>query len=150
MTILQNIENDSINALRNKLTVPRAILSTLIGEIKMAAKNDGNREVTDEDCIRITRKFIKNVEDNIVQLEKLDRDTGAPNIELQILLNYLPKEVTEEDIRAWAIELINGTYEPVARTIKVMGPMMSMLKQHFGASLNPAVASKIVKEILSA
>ena len=149
MTILENIETVSKDALKSRDSTLRGIYATLIGEIKMVAKNDGNRIATDEDSLKVIRKFIKNVEDNIRQLSNLDRNTATQEYELNILTKLLPKQITEDEIREWATQIIEGTYEPVARTVKMaMGHTMGMLKQHFGSALNPAVASKVVREIL--
>jgi uncharacterized protein YqeY len=145
MTILENIQSDFNNALRNKDMTTRAILSTLIGEIKMSAKNDGNREVIDEDCIRIIRKFIKNIEDNISNLLKFERVVNKEESEVLLLGKYLPVEISEEDI----IDFVLDSYPGKEFNIKDMGMIMTKLKVHYGTSLNPSVASKIVKDIVS-
>jgi hypothetical protein len=145
MTILQNIETEFNNALRNKDSNLRGILSALLGEINISAKNDGNRPAVDEDAIKVIRKFIKNLEENITLLSGMKRDISSQEAEISILKKYLPVEITEEEI----ISFIKESFPGKELNIKDMGMIMGKLKSKYGTALNPAMASKTVKEMIN-
>ena len=57
------------------------MLITLLSEISMHAKNDGNRSPTDEDCVKIIQKFIKSIIETKRFLEEARFDVTKQNYE---------------------------------------------------------------------
>jgi len=64
MSILENIQAARKQALIDKDSGKRTTLTTLEGEITTKAKSEGNRAVTDQDCIKVLTKFINGVNDS--------------------------------------------------------------------------------------
>lgn len=91
MSILDEIQAARTQALKDKDTAKRTTLTTLAGEITSKAKSEGNREVTDQDCIKVLTKFISNGQ----ELAKAYGETGDNRFheitnELAIYSTFLP------------------------------------------------------------
>ncbi len=71
----------------------------------------------------------------------------AEEAEIAVIEHFLPKQMTEEEARS-AIQAIIA--ETGASSIKEMGRVMAQVKSRHGGELEPARASALVKEMLSA
>ena len=145
MSIIQTIKNKSLEARKGNYEVAKNLLVTLYSEAANVGKNAGNRETTDAECIAVIKKFIKGTDETI---NALNGDVRA-NIAIQekvILESLLPKQMTEEDIRAEIASIVSGIVNP---TPKSMGIVMKTLKDKYDGLYDGNTASKIVKEILA-
>jgi len=147
--ILQKIKTDADQALKNKDMNLRSFLNTLADAVRKVAQNDNksyNRESTDSDAVKVLRANVLSCEDNIKLLESHNRagDADKYKVELAIYQSYLPGEITEADIETTVVEIV-GDQE---KSIKLMGKVITALKLKYGAALNPATASTIVKRVL--
>jgi uncharacterized protein YqeY len=86
----------------------------------------------------IRSNFINNVKDNVgVSIDKE---------QLEVIEQYLPKQLSEEEIREALKTIIS---ELGATSPKDMGKVMGELKKHAKSSqIDNSIASKIVKELL--
>ena len=66
--------------------------------------------------------------------------------ELEILSNYLPKQMSETEIKELCVETISKIE---ANSIKDMGKVMGELKKNYSESIDFSIAGKILKEILN-
>ena len=121
-------------------------LTFLISNIKTEAKtkNPSNPEITDSLVISNIRSQIKKAKETI-SLTSGKIDVKHIEDEIKELEKYLPQEVSEQDIRNFVKEIISNSEE---KSMKLMGQIMSKLKEKFKDSLNPQMASKITKEEL--
>ena len=71
----------------------------------------------------------------------------AEEAEIAIIERFLPRQMSEEEARA-AIQAIIA--ETGASSIKDMGRVMAEVKSRHASALEPARASALVKEMLSA
>ena len=137
--MLNQIKIDQLQARKNRDFVKGSLLTTLISEIEMVAKN-ANRIVTDDDTVKVVQKFLKGVNETIEHLK--DRTADAryviANEEKLILESYLPKMASDDDIRE-AVRQMGD--------VQNLGQIMKVLKEKFGASLDGKRASQIVKEM---
>jgi uncharacterized protein YqeY len=142
MLILEKIIDFSNVALKDGRKKTRSFLSTLIGEINMRAKNDGNRVATDEDSIAVMRKFKKNAEEShgLVKTEEAKIDL---QFEIGYINAFLPEEVAPEQIISEMNTLLLAETQPV--TMKLMGKYIKHFKDTYGNKVNPATLSSIVK-----
>ena len=111
----------------------------------MIGKNDGNRESTDDEVIGVIKKFIKNNTElmNVVNPET-DGFADAKH-ENEFLTQYLPTQMTEEDLRE-AIQARIRTLDEISP--KIMGLLMKWLKDNYSGQYDGKMASKIVGELL--
>ena len=137
--MLNQIKLDRLQARKDRDGVKGPLLTTLISEIEMVAKN-ANRGVTNDDVTKVVQKFLKGVNETVELLKSKSEDIRYANAieERKILESYLPKMASDDDVR-----------EAVRRMgdVQNVGQIMKALKETFGAALDGKRASQIVKEM---
>lgn len=89
------------------------------------------KELTDEDVIRILAKGVKSRKDSVESYRSGGREDLAEKeaFEISVLEQYLPEQMSEEDVRAVVAEVIRQTGAASMKDMgKVMGPAMARLK----------------------
>lgn len=149
MTILDSVKAAQLQARKDKRADDASTLTTLIGEAEMIGKNDGNRVTTDAEVVAVIKKFVKNIDETLNVLSKdsakVDR-VQALTKEKALLSTFLPKQLTEEDLRYIISDFIEVLPE---KNAKAMGNVLASLKKHFPGQYDGALASKITKELLA-
>jgi uncharacterized protein len=151
MTLIADVRAAQLQARKNKHVEAVDTLTTLIGESEAVGKNAGNRAPTDQEVVAVVKKFIKNIDETMGVINP-DTDAYSQFQREKILLSqFLPKQMTEAEIKAAAQSL----FEDLVINTGGLGvkPKMGVLMQHFKAKYDGqydgAVASKIIKEILA-
>lgn len=147
MSIQGRIESDYIVAYKAKDTVRLAVLRHL----KTAAKNrevELLRPLTDDDLLDIISRQVKQRKDSIEQYEKHGRnDLAAVEInELAVLLDYMPKPLTEAELAEIIDRLVAETG---ASGPKDMGKVMQALTLAYKGRYDGKMASEAVRSRLS-
>lgn len=142
---LKQIQGDMVAAMKAQDTVKKTVLSTLIAKVKTAAKNDKNREPTDNDVVQAVRKTIKEVNETRGFAEKRGDDTDALDREIEIVSSYLPSQMTEGQLRA-TIEAVLATTD---KGKAARGVVMKALKAQHEGFYDPASANAILGELLA-
>lgn len=143
----QDIEQGIKEALKGGDQVRLSTLRLLLAAIK----NDEiakQREATDEDVVFVVQKQIKQRRESIEAFTKGRRDDLAAKErqELEILIKFLPQQLSEEEVRIIVQEVINGLPESDRNNFgKVMGMSMAKLKGKTDGNL----VGKVVREALS-
>lgn len=151
MAIKEQIMADLKQAMKDKeqdkLRVLRSLKSKLL-EREISERKGGEGEITDEQTIEVLMKAAKQRKESIEQFEKGDRNdlADAEKEELEIINSYLPKMLSEEEVRDIAKEKID---ELGAEDMSDMGQVMSVLMQELKGKAEGSVVSKVVKEELS-
>ena len=150
MSILLAVKAASVAARRIKDADSAALLQTVIGEAEMIGKNGGNREVTDSEVITLVKKFIKNNEESIEHLARMDNIIAAAShkkllTENELLTTFLPAQMTEAAL-AQAINL--AIVETGAQTQKDMGKIVKLLKERHDGQYNNGEAATLIKRKL--
>lgn len=143
--LLDTLKNDALAARKARDAVQSALLTTLVAEAAKVGKDDGNRTSTEAEVVAVVKKFIKNTEETLRAVQGKPAEAQARS-ELEILKAYLPKQATEEDVRAKVAELVGGLSD---RSPKQMGIVMAGLNAAFEGNFDKAVASRIVKTALA-
>lgn len=137
MTLIEQIKKDQLTARKNRDAVATSLLTVLMSEALMVAKNDGREAPTDEEVVASVRKFLKgNAE---VQLHAKDEALDIAKREAELLNGYLPKQLTEVELGG----IITSLNEPN------MGKIMAHLKANYTGQYDGALASKVVKKVLA-
>lgn len=103
--------------------------------------------LTDEEIIGVITKQVKQLGDSIAEFQKGGRSdlVAKAQAELEVLRGYLPEQMTEDEIRNLARQVIAEVGAAGPRDMgKVMGPMMARTKGRADGKL----VSQIVKELL--
>ena len=125
----------------------RSLRAALL-EKEIELRVGGEAEVSDEVAIAVLQKQAKQRRDSIEQFEKADREDLAVSEreELVVIQSYLPKQLSEEEIRREVLEVIEETDASSMKDMgRVMGPVMSRLK----GKADGRIVQTVVKESLS-
>ena len=152
MSLKQTIENEYKNALKskdkNKISTYRLILSG-IKDLDINNRSGPEKKDTDENDIKkLLKKMIKQRSESIELYKKSNRSDllEIEQAENNVLSEYLPKQLGDEETRNHCSEIIEKTG---ASSIKDMGKVMGELKKNHSDSLDFSKAGIILKDILN-
>lgn len=103
MTLKEKINKDYLEAFKQKETLKKNLLSVIKGEIQTVEKNTGSNTLSDEEVTKILNKTVKSLKETIT----LSNDEKSI-AELSIIENYLPKQMTEQEITEKVQSLIDS------------------------------------------
>jgi len=134
-----------INAIKNKELAKRALLSKTISDASQLEKQS---QLNDDEILEAITSEVKKRRESIEQFQSGGRKELAQKekLEMDILLGYLPEQMSEQEIRAEVQKTISelGAQGPKDMG-KVIGAVMGKLKGRADGGL----VSKIAKELLS-
>lgn len=146
-TLIERIRQDALAARKARDTEKGTFLITLLAEAAKVGKDDGNRESTDAEVTAVIKKFIKNTDETLRALgDKAPESRARLEAELVILQAYLPRQATEDEVRASVARYVGELAE---RNPKQMGVVMGKLNAEFDGNFDKGLASKLVKEALA-
>ena len=152
MSLRDKIETDYKNALKskdkNKISTYRLILSG-IKDLDINNRSGPDKKETDENDIKkLLKKMIKQRSESIEVYKKSNRNDllEIEQNEVNILLEYLPKQLGEDETRKICSEIIEKTE---ALSIKDMGKVMGELKKNHSDTIDFSKAGRILKEMLN-
>lgn len=138
----QKIEMQFMQALRSKDAVTKNLLSVLKGEIQTIEKNIGSSDLSDEDVMKVITKTVKSLNETISLLLKSDKGNSdamrKANQELDILKEYLPKQMTKEEITIKVTELFNSGISNIG----------AIMKEFSSLPADKKVVSETIKEVI--
>ena len=149
MTLREKILADLKDAMKSGDSVRRDTLRLIDSGIKNMEIEKQKREtgLTDEEVLSVISRAVKQRQDSIRQFE----DGGRPDlaekekIELDIIMPYLPAQLSKESVTAIVQEVITQTGAAGAGDIgKVMGQAMAKMKGEADGN----VVREIAKELL--
>ena len=152
MSLKDEINSSYQNSLKNKdkaeISTYRLILSA-IKDIDIVNRSGPNKKETDDsDIKKLLKKMIKQRVESIDIYKKNNRQDllEVEQKEHDILSSFLPKQLTDEEIKKICSELVNSLG---ANSIKDMGKVMSELKKSYSDNLDFAKAGSFLKELLN-
>lgn len=94
------ISADHISAFKNKEQEKKSILSVVKGEIQTVEKNTNVQDLPDDGVVKILNKLCKSLQ------ETIDASGDAESVvQLTVLRDYLPKQLTQEEVTAKISEI---------------------------------------------
>ena len=152
MSLREKIELDYKIALKsknkNKISTYRLILSG-IKDLDINNRSGPEKKETDEgDIKKLLKKMIKQRSESIEVYKKSNRNDllVIEEGEVNVLSEYLPKQLGEEETKKLCSEIIEKTG---ASTIKDMGKVMGELKKNHSDNIDFSKAGAILKEMLN-
>ena len=133
---------------KSKISTYRLILSG-IKDLDITNRSGPNKKDTDDSDIKtLLKKMIKQRAESIEIYKKNNRDDllKVEESELEILSSYLPKQLSDEEIKKICLDIKTKIG---AQTIKDMGKIMGELKKDYSDNLDFSKAVKILKDLLS-
>jgi uncharacterized protein YqeY len=148
MTLKERINEDMKAALRARDAARLSAIRMLLAAIKQ--KEVDERVVANDAAVTaIVEKLIKQRRDSIEQFGKAGRAdlVDKEKAELELLLGYLPQQLTEAELMA-AIDA--AIAEAGAAGPQAMGKVMGLLKPRIAGRADMGMASALVKKRLGA
>ncbi|NPA50328.1 MAG: GatB/YqeY domain-containing protein [Epsilonproteobacteria bacterium] len=147
MSLKDRLKSDLKDAMRNKDSFKRDVLRNLTAAIKQE-EVDKRVELSDSDIEKILFKYAKQREDALAQFKAANREdlVEKEKKELEIVLAYLPKPLSDEELMEATKEAIKETK---ASSMRDMGKIMGYLKEKYGSRVDGSKVNKIVKELLN-
>ncbi len=110
-------------------------------------EKDKQIEVTDEQILEIITKEVKKRKDALADFQKANREDliNQVNEEISVLEEYLPKQLTDEELESKIKEIINKVG---ATTIKDLGLVMKEAKTEIGATADGKRINEVVRKLL--
>lgn len=139
--LIDNIKKEKLVAFKNKDNNKRAVLEIVINKYMIAgyeAKVSG-KELSDADLIKIISKTLKELEEEKASYEKANRiDTvNDINAQIEVLSAYLPKLMSEEEIKNVILSLED----------KSVPAVMKHFKTNYNGKCDMALVNKVLKSL---
>ena len=152
MPLKETIESEYKNALKSKdkskISTYRLILSS-IKDLDISNRSGPNKKETDdEDIKKLFKKMVKQRAESIEIYKKNNRLDllQVEQNEYDILTNFLPKQLGDEDTKKICEEVISKLG---ATSIKDMGKVMGELKKLHADKIDFSKAGPLIKELLN-
>ncbi len=151
MTLKERILSDLKDAMRSGDAVRRDTLRLIDSAVKNTEIEKKKREVglSDEEVLEVFARAVKQRQDSIRQFEEGGRADLAEKekIELEILMPYLPAQLSVEAITAVVNEVIVQTGAAnVSDLGKVMGQAMSKMKGEVDGNVVREIAKQLLEK----
>lgn len=123
--MLEKFKNEMITAMKEKDKIKLNTLRAVKGAMQLEIINN-KKEENEELLLEVINKQIKMRNDSIKEFEKANREDliNSYRQEIDILNEYMPKKLTEEEIN---FILDNGIKEAKATSIKDLGSVMRII-----------------------
>ncbi|MEE8234401.1 MAG: GatB/YqeY domain-containing protein [Gammaproteobacteria bacterium] len=143
----QRINDDVKTAMRSKDKDRLGVLRLITAAYKQK-EVDERIELDDTMVLAIMDKMTKQIRDSIQQFEQAGRDdlVAKEAFELKIIQEYLPAQLTEDEISQIIAECVEASG---AESAKDMGKVMGLLKPRLQGRADMGKVSGLVKQQLS-
>ena len=147
MNLNEQIASDMKEAMKSQDKFTLSVLRMLKSAIQLE-KIKAKKELEDNEIITVIKRNVKQRKDSIEEYKKYEKNEEISSLEkeIEILKNYLPEELSEEEIDK-KIQEVFASLKP--QSIKDMGKMMKVLTEEIGSVADMGVISKKVKDKLS-
>lgn len=145
--MFEKVTKDLQEAMKNKDSFKLSVLRMLKSALKNEEINK-KESLTDDEVLSIIKKQVKTRKDSMNEYLNYNRIDLADNLqkEIDILSEYLPEELSDEEINIIIDETIN---EVNAESIKQMWIVIKTISSKYGARCDMGKVSSLVKEKLS-
>jgi uncharacterized protein YqeY len=123
------------------------MISATFKDRDILARGQGASSASDEELVAALSKMIRQREDSATAFESGGRPELAAKelAEIEVIRGFLPKQMSEEEVRAAVQEAIAAT---AAVSVRDMGKVMAHLKERHAGKLDFGKASALVKGAL--
>jgi len=144
--IKEKIRKDLTEAMKAKQELRVSTLRMMLAELVNKEKEKGE-SVTEDAAVKVFFSMIKKREDAAMQFEGVGRKEAAQKErdEIVIIRAYMPTQLTEDEIRLQAREVIA---QAGVSDLKGLGKVMGILSKQLSGRASGGDMSRIVKEEL--
>lgn len=139
MLLMEQIQADSMSALKEGKKLDRKVLSTLVSNLKNKALEKRVSILEDTDTLQTVQKFLKSLEDEINAFKNAGRIEKVEELTYQydLVKGYLPEMLSEEEIK----EIINILAD------KSIKKVMLYFKTNYQGKVDMSLVSKVARNI---
>ena len=143
----KQITNDMKLAMKAKDKPALKAVRMILGAIKQKEIDD-RIELNDTQVLAVIKKMVKQRKDSISQFSDAGRIdlVEVEEAELAIINNYMPKQLTEDEVDAVVTKVI---IDSGADSMKDMGKLMGILKSQIDGKADMGLVSQLIKSKLS-
>ncbi|HDS02565.1 MAG TPA: GatB/YqeY domain-containing protein [Firmicutes bacterium] len=148
MSLQERLQNDLKESMKQKDELRTLTLRMILSEIRYA-RIEKKQDLSDPDVQALISKSIKKHQDSIEMYTKGNREDLAAREEDEknILLSYLPEQLSEEKIEALVRETVQKTQASGLRDMgKVMQALMPLVKGKADGKLVSTVVQRLLGE----
>ena len=147
MSLKETLLQDLKAAMKDKDIIRKNTIK-LVRSGVLQIEKDNQVELDDDGVLDVVAKELKKRRDSLPEYEKSGRTDLIENLnrEIEVLLGYLPKQLTEDEIHKIVEETIAETG---ATTMKDMGKVMGAVSPKVKGRADNRVVSGYVKKLLS-
>ena len=145
--MLSLLQEELVKAMKAKDRATLIGIRNMIGKLK-SLQIDKGKDLTKQESIQILQSSAKQLKDSIKQYKKGGRDDLADieAFELKLINKYLPKQLSEDEIRS----LIQKTIKSCGTTsMQDMGKIMGIVMKELMGTADGKIVQKIVQEELN-
>ena len=144
--LLDRIKDDMKQAMRDRAKERLSTIRLILAAVK---QQEVDRRVTLEEAevLAILDKMVKQRRDSIEQFDKAGRDdlSSKEKFEIEVIQNYLPQPLSEQEISELIAEAITETG---AESMRDMGKVMGILKPKMQGRADMGKVSGVIKSQL--
>ena len=147
MSHKERLADDLKSAMKNKDVIRKNVVQMVRAAVLQVEK-DNKVTLDDEGVLDVIAKQMKQRRDSLPDYEKSGRDDLIAELkaEMDVLTEYLPKQMTREEIYAVVEEAVKATG---ASSMKDMGKIMAAVMPKTKGRADGRVINEIAKELLS-
>ncbi len=123
-----------------------ALTNEIVSETRISSGKTPETPLTDEEVLKVIKREVKKRKDSIEQYVSANREDLAENerAELKILEEFLPPQMTKEEIRAKIAEyLVSNPVDPTKK-----GQFVGQMIKEFGDSADGQVIKSVIDELI--
>jgi uncharacterized protein len=144
---INNALKDAMKARDERRVSTLRLVNSTLKNADIEARGQGKAPLGDDELLSLLQKMIKQRQESIELYEKGGRAELAQQErdEIAIIAGYLPKQLSEAEMRAAIAAAIKETD---AASMKDMGKVIGALKARYAGQMDFGKASPVVKEML--
>ena len=139
--LIDEIKSANIEAMKARDNTSRAVLSIVLTKYKLQEvelKSQG-KEIGDSELLSIIQKVIKELEDEKAGYLKVNNQERADNVskQMEVISSYLPKQLSEEEIR----KIIDSLED------KSVPSVMKHFKMNYAGQVDMSLVNRVLRSL---
>ena len=139
--LIDEIKTANINAMKARDNTARAVLSIVLTKYKLqeVELRSAGKEIGDKELLSIIQKVLKELEDEKAGYVQVGNQERANNIDeqMKVISSYLPKQLSEEEIR----KIINSLED------KSVPSVMKHFKMNYAGQVDMSLVNSVLRSL---
>ncbi|MCI7330611.1 MAG: GatB/YqeY domain-containing protein [Selenomonadaceae bacterium] len=147
MSIKEQLTADMKDAMKAHEKLRLSVIRSARSAVRQAEIDGGHTELDDQGVIAVLSKEVKMRRDSLEEFQKAGRQdlVDQTQAELDVLMHYLPKQLSEAEVKSLVEEAVKATG---AQTMKDMGKVMGALMPKVKGRADGKMVNTLVRSLL--